>query len=126
MALGELTKQLAAEAIRAATPSAAAPAPQAESLHATMLGQVQAMQRALKEDEELVVLFHAGGETVRVLEFFAPTAQVLVLKGTDAARNPTRVVAPVETLQLVCKVMKVEAPAKPVRVGFLVPKPKNE
>jgi hypothetical protein len=126
MALGELTRQLAAEAIKAAAPASPAAPPQPESLHATILGQVQAMQRALRDDEELAVWFHAGGEAVRVLEFFSPATQVLVLKGTDSARNPTRVVAPVETLQLVCKVLKVQPPAKPVRIGFLAPRPKSE
>ncbi len=125
MALGELTKQLAAEAIRAAAPGAP-PAPQTDSLLGTILAQVQAMQRVLKEDEELLVLFHAGGEVVRVLEFYSPSAHVLVLKGTDSARNLTRVVAPAESVQLVCKTTRVQPGAKPVRVQFLVPKSKTE
>jgi len=45
------------------------------------------MQKALKEDEELVVLFHSGAEKIRVLEIFVPSWQVAVLKGLDADRN---------------------------------------
>src|SRR5690242_10555243 len=87
-----------ADALRTSRPSAAAPG---ENVCATILGQVQAMQKALKEDEELVVLCAAGGETVRVLEFFLPSWQVAVLTGIDTARNVTRIVTPVEKLELV-------------------------
>lgn len=129
MALGDLTKHLAEQAIRSATtpaakPTAPPPAP-AENLGAAILGQIQAMQKALKEDEELVVLFHAGGETVRVLEFFFPAWNVAVLTGTNRGEG-TRVVAPVESLQLICKVAKVPPPATAARIRFVVAKPKLE
>ncbi len=84
------------------------------------------MQRALKEDEELVVLFQAGGESVRVLEFFSPSPQVLVMTGTDPARNMIRVIAPVDSVQLVCKVVKAAPQTKPARISFLAPRPKPE
>lgn len=98
--------------------------PQAETLGAAILGQIAAMQRACKEDQELVVLCNAGLETLRVLEFFAPSAQLLVMTGVDTERNVTRVILPVESVQLVCKVMSVQAGAKPARVNFINPKPK--
>jgi len=41
----------------------------------------------------------------------------------DEAKNTTRVVSTAESLQLVCKVMKVQPPGKPARVGFRIPKP---
>jgi hypothetical protein len=129
MALGELTKQLAEQALRtAAAPSTPtpAPAPQAENPAATMLGQVQAMQRALKEDEELAVLFDAGPETLRVQEMFAPSPQVVVLAGVDAQRNITRAVAHVESLRLVCKVLRVQPGARPLRVAFAPPRGRAE
>jgi len=99
------------------------PAP-GESLGASIIGQVQAMQRACKEDQELVVLCGAGNETLRVLEFFAPSWQVLVMTGIDTDRNVTRVVTPIHSVQLVCKVMSVAADAKPARVNFIIPKTK--
>ncbi len=111
------------ESVRSARPTGPAPA---DNLCATILGQVQAMQKALKEDEELIVLVNTGVETVRVLEFFVPSWQVLILTGIDTDRNLTRIVTPVEAVQLVSKVMKVQPPAKPTRIGFITPRPKPE
>ncbi len=144
MALGELTRQLAAQAlgnpvkdvldalrpadllrisdsVRAGKPAPPAPG---DNTCATMIGQVQAMQKALKEDEELLVLFTSGAETIRVLEVFVPSWSVVVLSGIDTDKNITRVVAHADTIQLVCKVVKAAPPAQPLRVGFITPKPK--
>lgn len=122
MALGDLTKQFAAQALGEALDPKSAKPTAPENVPATILSQVQAMQKALKEDEELVVLFHSGTETVRVLEFFVPSPQVIVLTGADSAKNMTRVVSAVESLQLLCKVVKVQPPAKPARISFVTPK----
>lgn len=125
MALGDLTKQLAAEAIRSATaPKPAAPA-QPETMGAVILAQVQAMQKALKDDEELVVLFRTGVEMVRVVEFFFPSWQVAVLTCTERG-GISRMISPVGLLQLTCRVAKVTPPATPVRIKFVAPKPKPD
>jgi hypothetical protein len=119
MALGELTR-LAQQAIK--TKDALRPGdqpPAAESVCATILGQVQAMQKALKDDEELAVYCGA----VRVMEFIVPTWQVMVLSGIDAEKNVARVVAAADTVQLVCKVIKAAGGAKPHRIAFVAPKP---
>jgi hypothetical protein len=87
-----------------------------------VLGQIAAMQKALKEDEELVVTLHTGGERLRVMEIFTPSRTMAVLSGHDADRNLTRVVSAVDALQLVCKVMKVAPGAKATRVGLVAPK----
>jgi hypothetical protein len=129
MAFGEIAKQFALEALRTPDPppvpdaKPAAPGP-SENVGAIILGQIQAMQKALKEDQELVVQCNAGGETIRVLEIFLPSWQVAVLTGIDTAKNVTRIIAPIESLQLVCKPMR--AAAKPVRIVFIAPKPKSE
>jgi len=144
MGFGNITKQLAQEAIqqsvgdvldslrpkdasqiseKLANDKVAAPA-QAESAGATIVRQVQAMQTSLKDDEELMVLFHNGVEILRVLDIFSPSQQVIVLAGIDAQRNVTRVISSGDALQLTCKVMKVVAPAQAVRVRFIAPKPK--
>ena len=134
MGLGDLTRQLAKQAISDQVKDvvdtiggthAAAPAGP-ENPCSTILNQVQAMQKATKEDEELAVLCTAGEETLRVLEIYAPTWQVVVLTGIDADRNVTRLISPVHSLQLVCKVMKITAPAKPTRVRVIAPKSKPE
>ena len=125
MALGELTKQLAQQALLSATekPAEKAPAaPPVENPAAVLLGQIAAMQKALKEDEELVVTLHVGGERLRVMEIFTPSRQIAVLSGHDGERNLTRVISAVDALQLVCKVMKAAPGAKPARVGLVAPK----
>jgi hypothetical protein len=84
------------------------------------------MQKALRDDEELVVLVDAGPETLRVQEMFAPSPQVIVLTGVDAQRNVTRAVAHVESLRLLCKVLRAQPGAKPLRVAFGPPRQKQE
>ena len=120
MAIGELTKQIAQQAILSATSKEPAPpaAPQQENPSAVLLGQVAAMQKALKEDEELVIT----AQNIRVVEIFAPSRQMVVLTGHDADRALTRLIAGVESLQLVCKVQKAQPGSKPLRVGLITPK----
>jgi hypothetical protein len=125
MALGDLTKQLASQAIRNAV-NPPPPPPRPDNAGTAILAQVQAMQKALKEDEELVLQVHAGGETIHVLEFFFPSWQVVVLTGVDKDKSVTRVIAAVDALQFVCKVAKVTAPATAARIKFVTPKPRNE
>jgi hypothetical protein len=126
MAFADLTKQIAQQALLSATtPSKEPPAQPADSAGSMILGQVAAMQKQLKEDEELVVTFQQGMERIRVLEIFLASPSVVVLIGPDAHRSPTRVIAAVASLQLVCKTAKVAVGAKPVRVGLIAPKPKD-
>jgi len=124
MALGNLTKQIAQQALLSAATKEPAPPQQekTENVSAVILAQIGAMQKALKEDEELVVLFRQGTERIRVTEIFAPSRQVLVLSGADAERNFTRVVCAVERLELTCKAMKIAPGGKPLRVGLVTPK----
>ena len=128
MALGEFTRQIAQQAILSATTKEPPPptaAPQPDNAAGVFLGQIHAMQKALKEDEELVVYLGSGAERIRVLEIYAPSRQVAVLSGTDAERNHARVIAAVDSLQLVCRAVKVQPGAKPVRVALITPKPKD-
>ena len=118
MALGDLTKQLAEQAIAGtirttASKPEAPPAVQTEDVGATIVGEIQAMQKALKEEDELLVQFHAGNEPLRVVEIFMRSRNVLVLTGYDAEKNVTRVVAHVDGLRLVCKVTKAP-PGPPI------------
>jgi hypothetical protein len=121
MALADLTKQLVLDAMRQPDQP---PVAESGNVGAAILGQVQAMQKALKDDQELVVLCNAGGETIRVLEFFLPSWQVAVLTGIDNGKNMVRVISPIESIQLVCRVVKAQA--KPTRLNFFTPKPKSE
>ena len=136
--LGTLTKQLGAQALDSLRPpdlstiadslmgaKPAAPPPSNEP-GAIIVSQIQAMQNACKDDQELVIMLSAGADLVRVLEVFAPSWKVLVLTGIDDQKQITRVVCPAETLQLVCKQMAAPEGSKPARVRFVVPKPKPE
>jgi hypothetical protein len=127
MAFVDLTKQLAKEAFLSATkdPPAAAAAAPAENIGAIVFGQIHGLQKSLKDDEELVVWFANAGEKLRVMEIYLPSPKVAVLSGHDAERNLTRVISPVDALQLVAKVMKAPPGAKPARVGLIMPKAKD-
>jgi len=137
MTLGNIGKAIANQAIDSAKSSvmdavrpsdpAKAPetkiAPASPDTGAIIVGQIQAMQRPLKEDQELAVTFRAGNEMLRVTEIFVPNSQVLVFAGLDAEGRVTRVISPADASQVVCKVMQVAAGASPVRVNVLTPKP---
>jgi len=127
MAFVDLTKQLAKEALLSAAAKEPAPTqpPPAENVGSIILGQLGAMQKALKEDEELVVWFENGVEKIRVIDVIMPSWRLAVLSGLDAERNLTRVISPVESMQLVTKVMKLQPGAKATRVGLVMPKSKD-
>ena len=126
MAFVDLTKQLAKEAFLSATKDPPAPlAAPADNVGAIIFGQIHGLQKALKDDEELVVWFINAGEKLRVMEIFLASPKVAVLSGHDAERNLTRVISPVDALQLVAKVMKTPPGAKASRVGLIMPKGKD-
>jgi len=105
-----------------AAPAASAPVP--EGIGSVMLAQVQAMQKSLKEDQELVVQFRSGEEMLRVVEIFIPSPQVFVLIGNDGQQRLTRIVAPAANVQLICKVLRVAPGSTPVRLRIMTPNPR--
>jgi len=137
MTIGSIGKTLANQAIDSAKNSVLdavrtpAPAKAAEAKPAAatpdtgtvIVAQIQAMQKPLREDQELAVEFRAGNETLRVTEIFVPNPEVLVFAGLDAAGNITRVISPVNAAQVVCRILKVATGAAPVRVNVLTPRP---
>ncbi len=122
MALADLTKQLAQQAILSATEKKEEKPALPDNVGSILLAQIHAMQKALKEDEELAVWYSGGTEKIRVMEIYFPSWKLAVLSGLDAERTLSRVVAPVESVQLIAKVVKVAAGAKPARVGLVAPK----
>ena len=118
----EGTKNTVMEAMRPPDPPAKAAAP--ENSGAAILREIHAMQRPLSEDQELMVLVRAGDETIRVAEIFVPNPLVLVFAGLDGPGNVTRVIMPVDSAQVVCKIVRVAEGSKPVRVNILTPKPR--
>ena len=124
MAFADLTKQLAQQAIQSAMQDPAPAGPSPDNPGAVMLNQIGAMQRALKDDEELVIHLQNGEDKIRVMEIFLPSPQVAVLTGIDANRVITRVVSAVAALQLLVRTGKAQAGAKAVRVNLVMPKGK--
>ena len=122
MAFVDLTKQLAQQAIQSAIQDPPAAAPSADNPGAVILNQIGAMQKALKDDEELVVYLQSGPEKIRVMEIFLPSAQVAVLSGIDANRVTTRAVSAVAALQLLVRTGKVQPGTKAVRLNLVMPK----
>ncbi len=131
MGLGDLTKQLVLDSLRPPDLSTIAdaiigtkppPPSQTDNVAAVIIGQVQAMQKAVKDDEELVVLYNTGVETLRILEIFIPVWRVAVLTGIDTEKLVTRVILPAESLNLTCKVMKPPPDTTPARVRVIAPK----
>jgi uncharacterized protein (UPF0218 family) len=139
MTIGGLGKVLASQAIEstkktvldAVNPNdpvkparpAEGPQPSQSDVGAIIVGQIQAMQRPLREDQELAVTVRGGDEMLRVIEILVPNAQVLIFVGADAEGRVTRVVSPADASHVVCKVMPVAPGASPVRVNVLTPKP---
>jgi hypothetical protein len=116
------------DAIKGDSPKPAAPVttstPVPEGIGAVMLGQIQAMQKSLKEDQELVVQFRSGEEMLRIVEIFVPSPQVLVLSGNDSQQRVTRIITPAASVQLICKILKVASGATPVRLKIMTPAPR--
>ena len=140
MALGDIGRALTGQALDSAknsvldaikgepakkpTAPAPAPAPVQENVGGIILAQIQAMQKSLKEDQELVVQFRSGEEMLRIVEIFVPSPQVFVLAGNDGQQRLTRIVAPATTVQLICKVLRVTPGTTPVRLKIMTPAPR--
>src|ERR1700735_1312299 len=89
----ESTKNTVMDAVRTSEPAKPVETkPAIQDTGAVIIGQIQAMQRPLREDQELAVMFRAGNEMLRITEIFVPSAQVLVFAGVDAEGNVTRVI----------------------------------
>jgi len=91
---------------------------------AIILGQIQAMQRPLREDQELQVSLSAAHDVLRVNEVFVPHSAVIVFSGVDNLGNVMRVILPSDHVQLVCKIVPVMPGNAPRRVNIIPPKPR--
>ena len=142
MALGNIGTVLADQAIEAtkrnvlgslagpeptkAAETPAKPASAPVDIGPIILGQLQGMQRALREDQELRVEFYTGTETIHVLEIFVPTPQVFVLSGTDSSReHAVRVITPAASATFTTRIARVEVGKTPLRLNILTPRPKD-
>lgn len=131
MSLGAITKQLAQEALGSQVKElmdtvrpAEAAQPDPENVAGAVMSQVQAMQAVLKDDQELMVQCAASGVTLRVVEMYAPSPKLLVLTGLDAERVVSRVIAPADSVQLICRPVPAKPDSKPLRIRLVAAKPK--
>lgn len=126
MNIGAITKQFATEALGNVVKEAIEGPPEIspDNLSALISHQIQAMQNALKDDQELVVQCTAAQTSIRVHDIFAPSPRLLVLTGADSGGALARIVTPAEAVQLVARPIAVKAGAKPLRVRFITPRPK--
>ncbi len=127
MSIVNLTKQLAEQTISKQIKNAVDPTPEKiekpePSYGELLIGQLQSMQKALKEDQELNITCAAGNETVRVLEIYVPAWPLLVMTAANSEKNIVRVISHAQAAQFTCKVVKVPAEAKPARLNFVLPK----
>lgn len=126
----ETTKKSVMEAVTgpevkpkpAEAPKSSAPA----DVGAIIVAQIQAMQKPLREDQELQVSVRAVHDVLRVNEVFVPHSSVLVFSGVDNQGNVTRVIMPAEQVQLVCKIIPVLTGSVARRVNVMTPKPRPE
>jgi hypothetical protein len=132
--LGELGKAITGQAFdsalgaitgdtkKSAPPPVPAQAPATlPDIGSVILGQIQAMQKSLKEDQELVVQFRTGEEMLRIVEIFVPSPQVFVLSGNDGQQRLTRIVTAAAAVQLTCKILRVTPGVAPVRLKIMTP-----
>jgi len=97
------------------------PQTHAESVQEAILEHIKERQEKLASNEELQVTCYLGPEIIRVCNIGIPNWHVLVLMGVDAKGNETSFIMDMHTVQLCCKVLKVEPPHMPVRIGFILP-----
>lgn len=98
-----------------------APQVQAENVQNAIRTHIEELQAKLGPEQELVIYHGTGLEFIRVLQIAMPNHHVVILLGHDEKGNIASVVSNVGSLHLTCKVVKVEAPQKPQRIGFIIP-----
>ena len=91
---------------------------QAESFEKGIANVIEELQANLAQDEELLVYYSNGVESVRMLHLYMSSTNVAVISGVDAEGNQARVVAHFQALQFVCKVVKVGTEKPKIKIGF--------
>jgi hypothetical protein len=96
-----------------------APQVAAEHIQEAIRQHITGLQAGLKEDEQLFVYSTSGLEVIVVQNLAFPNWHTVILIGHDKDGNTASVIASASEIHLTCKVMKVEPPNKPYRVGFM-------
>jgi hypothetical protein len=103
-----------------------APQVAAENVQNAIHSHITSLQANLTQDEQLVVYCASGPDIVIIENIGFPNWHIVVLIGKDKDGNASSVICSASEIRLTCKVMKVAAPDKPYRVGFLWPEKSSE
>ena len=99
----------------------ASPELQADFLDAVR-GQFASMLKRLKDDEDLAVYCCIGPDRMRVFDIEIASATMVVLHGLDPEGGLTYALLHPDSLNLLCKVVKLKPGGKRRPVGFHAPK----
>ena len=94
---------------------------QAENVQAAIVDHIRQRQDSLSEDQQLLVYCETGFERIQVYQIVLPNHHALILSGLDADGNGSSVVATLNNIEITCKAVKADPPAKPCRIGFIRP-----
>jgi len=91
----------------------------ADTFYEQIRTHVEAMQKNLKKDEQLLIYHNAGGQPILVTSIGFQNPSMIVLHGLDAMGNECCVLSHLTSVQLVVRVMKVDKQQKRRRIGFM-------
>jgi Mrp family chromosome partitioning ATPase len=94
--------------------------PGAKSFQEGVREAIEASQRNLQPDEQLLVYYTNGVEMIRVGHVYMSLTNVAVISGSDQEGKATQVVAHLHALQLVCKVVKADENKKKTKIEFSI------
>ena len=122
MGLGQLTKQLAQQAIGNQVKEAvegivpadtSTPSAPVETMSSMMLGETKCNAEGIEGRPGVGRHVQAGGEVLRVREIYVRSPQVAVVTGTTGEKALTRVICPFDSMVLVCKPAAVTRGRRP-------------
>jgi hypothetical protein len=107
---------------RYTAPSLALPANYklADTFYEQIRVHIEAMQKKLKKNEQLLIYHYCpSGQPILVTNVGFQNPSMIVLHGLDSMGNECCVLTHMTSVQLVVRVMKVDAQAKHRKIGFL-------
>lgn len=95
------------------------PQAKSEDIQEAIHRHIQERQASLADDEQLLVYSTSGSDSIIVHTLAFPNWHTVILYGVDLLERPSSAIVSVDAVHLTFKVVKLEAPAKPYRVGFI-------
>jgi hypothetical protein len=91
----------------------------ADTFYEQIRTHVEAMQKKLKKDEQLLIYHNAGGQPILITSVGFQNPSMIVLNGLDAMGDECRVLSHMTSIQLVVRVIKVDKQQKRRHIGFM-------